>query len=91
MPEWTNAALLVLFGAHLLAFGRLTMVRRQLHYAVAATTFLLLVCVFSLRLWLPHWALAGVAVHQWLRCAAWGSAAISVALFLGRRWRRSTN
>ncbi len=91
VPEWANAALLALFAAHLVAFGRLTWVRRQLQYAVATTTFFLLVGVFSLRLWLPDWALAGIAVHQWLRWAAWGSAAISLGLFLHRQWRSSAN
>ena len=89
MPDWGNAALLILFGAHLAVFGRLAWRRRQIQYIVASTTFLLLVAVFSMRLWVPEWTIAGFAAHRLLRCAAWASAALGLTLWILRRVRGS--
>ena len=88
MPDWLNPFLLVLFAAHLLAFGRLAILRRQAYHTVASVTFTLLVAVFALRIWAPGWQVAGVPVHGALRVAAWASAAVSLSLLLHRRWRR---
>ena len=88
MPEPLDQALLALFAIHLVVFVRLSWLRRQPRYLLASTTFLLLVAVFSLRLWAPEWSLAGVALHRWLRWGAWGSAAVSLGLLLYRQpWR----
>jgi hypothetical protein len=83
-----NAALLAVFAVHLAAFGRLAWLRRERYYAVASLTFVLLVGVFALRLWAPEWELGGHPASRYLRVAAWGSAAVSLSLFVRRRARR---
>ena len=88
MPAWLNPLLLVLFAVHLAAFGRLAVLRREVYYAVASLTFALLVAVFALRLWAPHWEIGGVPVHWALRVGAWMSAAGSLSLLAYRRWNR---
>jgi len=88
MGNLFNAALVAIFAVHLVAFSTLLVRRRQAYYLALVLTFSLLTAAFSLRLagWSPVWG--GLGLDQWLRYAAWASAAVSVSWTVGRIVRR---
>ncbi|MDT8437598.1 MAG: hypothetical protein RQ729_01160 [Wenzhouxiangellaceae bacterium] len=88
MSTTVNVLLLLLFAAHLVAFARLGLKRRQVYYIALVVTFGLLTASFGLRLTAPDWHIGALAVHQALRYLAWCAAAVSIswtAIRLSRR------
>ena len=88
MGELINALLVAVFAAHLVAFSVLLVKRREVYYVALVVTFSLLTAAFALRLagWSP--AMGGLGLDQWLRYAAWASAAVTVSWTLARILRR---
>ena len=88
MPHWLIQSLLVVFGVHLLLFGRAWLRQRTLRLAVTTVTFALLVVAFALRLGLPDVQVAGVAIWWLPRVCGWGGALLSLSLWLRERAQR---
>lgn len=88
MSGWVNWLLLIIFSVHLVAFAGLWMRRRQGYYVALVATFLLLTLSVALRLGDggPLWL--GRPAADWLRYAAWASAAISISWTAARILRR---
>lgn len=88
MGELLDGLLTAVFAIHLVAFSVLLARRRQAYYVALVLTFSLLTAAFSMRLlgWAPQWG--GLGLDQWLRYAAWVSAAVSVSWTAARIFRR---
>lgn len=86
-----SGALLVLFLAHLAAFARLGLKRREAYYIALVVTFGLLSAAFATLLLAPDAMLGGWPLHRVFRVTAWAAAAVSiswtVARAVGRRRR----
>ena len=88
MSSWTGWALLLVFAAHLVAFTRLWLRRRQGYYVALMVTFTLLVVWVTLGLWGEAPVIAGRPLGSWVRFAAWGAALVSVSWTAARIRRR---
>lgn len=89
METLASIALLVVFLVHLVAFAVLGLRRRQGYYVALVVTFALLSLAVGLRLVAPDLgADTGLRMHEMLRYAAWGAAAVSISWTLGRWVRR---
>ncbi len=81
--------LFTVFLMHLVAFAMLWVRRREGYYVALVVTFTLLSTAVGLRLFAPDLQGGnGVRLHELLRYAAWGAAAVSVSWTLTRVARR---
>jgi len=72
--------LLVVFLVHLVAFAMLWIRRREGYYVALVVTFALLSVAVVLRLLAPEIeGENGLRLHELLRYAAWGAAAVSIS------------
>lgn len=74
-----NAALLVLFLAHLVGFVILGLKRRQWYYLALVTTFALLSAAFATLLFAPDVQAGGFALYRLFRFCGWASAVVSIS------------
>ena len=84
MPDWLVIALTLLFFAHFAAFARLAVRRGGAYYLLVTALFAALTASFAVRFLAPAWSLGGVAVHLWLRYAAWAVAIVTVPMMVMR-------
>lgn len=89
MPNWLVWFLLIVFVVHLIAFGRLALIHRNLRYSLITLTFLLLVGAFGLRLGAPDLMVGDLPLHWFLRRAAWVSAAVTITMLIVRRFKKA--
>ena len=85
MGDGLHIALIVLFGAHLLAFAALWWRRRQPHLLWLVLTFMLLVSSSLVTLLAPTLSLGGLTLSWHLRIAAWSASAVAVVALIRRR------
>ncbi|GEM_PF-856431 len=85
---WGLPFLLVVFLIHLAAFLFLWIRKREWYHLAVVTTFTILVAATATRLFMPHWEVAGAAIADVLRTAAFPVAAFSIAWTLLRIARR---
>ena len=83
MPTNLTIFLLCVLAIHFAIFLRLYLKRKQPNPLLLCLTFLLLVCSFALRLWLPDCTVATLPAHWIPRAAAW----ITSIIFLLRKFR----
>lgn len=88
MPQWIVTALFFVFVVHLVIFGRKWWQQRTLRLLTTTSTFVLLVLSFGLRLVAQDVTLLGVEVSWPPRVLAWGTALLTLALWLRERRTR---
>ena len=82
MSQWMPAILFCVFATHLLLFAWLYQRTRELRFAAATLTFVLLTLVYGLRVFAPELAWYGRPLHQEVRVVAWLATGISIVLLL---------
>lgn len=87
MTDALDLLLFVLFGAHLVAFVRIGLKKKEVYYLALVATFSLLTLSFGIRIMAPDWQLGPLAVHEGLRYLAWMAAAVSIS-WTAFRWSR---
>jgi hypothetical protein len=86
-----DPAFALLFAIHLVVIATLWLRRRRGYYALLCLLFALLTAAFLVRWLVPHQRAWGLALHLWLRYAAWTVAAVTApwtAIRLANRLRR---
>lgn len=84
MTEWFSALMCLLFAAHLVAFARIGLKRREWYYLATSVTFTLLTLAFGLRWLAPDLTIGELPVYHGIRMAAWAAAAVSITWLTAR-------
>lgn len=82
MSQWMPSILLCVFATHLPLFAWQYHRTRELRFAAATLTFVLLVITYALRVFAPEWPWHERPLHQQVRVAAWLAAGVSISLLI---------